>query len=545
MQTTDPRAAPFTAKTPSWTATTSNTNTSRPTSSENRELRYSKIRKGSGDLRQRRKGPQFFWTGRTAGIWPLCAPLPLNSTGVPIARVVKEITLTGNGSRMLRTIEVIKDADAQNPELVYLASDAVLDPLSTPMLARLRKQMEKRYQFGQPRFLCAKCEMPVHVSLVGSSTPQSRDGREAFFAHYPDGEFCEWRSSSLISTGFEEDNPRRGFEGITHYNLTTTLVRILKVDHEFNDVRLRPVISRLGGWRRPDVSANFGGQIIVFDFQINNTGLPEIVAREKFYSTHGIRHVWLLDGNNCQEFSRQPSQDIFWNNKCQALALDDESVKITFDQKKLHLSVWIVVPKLDKYGLAAKWEKKIVPREFIDWVPPEGGQIFRYPSFEIAAEGLVKSRFQASRLRLIKSLKGSDRGAEKQAATAWNEIASTVGAPLWNIARDDEAFRAFGVLASVAAAKKMDASRYPEDQLTAMFNNFLEHNRYRGWTAAFEQIASSYGHEDLLLRESTQRKIARNLGEHHFDFRLKYRAMLDIVFPRSALSRLIGVPSGT
>ncbi len=406
--------------------------------------------------------------------------------------------------------------------------------------------MEERYQLGHPRFLCARCEMPIHVSLSGSVRPNSRDGRDGFFAHYPDGEeFCEWRARSSSFIDIEAESSRRRSESSVHRKLTSTLVRILNVDPEFSDVRLRPVISRLGDWRRPDVSAVFRSQLTGFDFQINNTRIPEIVAREKFYSTHDIRHVWLFDGNSCQELSKQPSQDILWNSKYQILALDDEVSRITIAQQRLHLSVWMVVPKLNRYGLYASWERRIVAREFIDWNPPEGGQRFHFPSFEDAADQLVKDRFRASIARLVRALGRSDRSAKLDAGIAWNQIASAIESPLWKTAQVDDVFCAFGVLASAATGKKMDASRYREDQLTAIFNNFLEHNRYRGWTAALKQVATSYGHEDLLRRHSTQRKIVRNLGEDHPDFRLKYRAMLDIVFPKSALSRLSGVRSDT
>ena len=98
-----------------------------------------------------------------------------------------------------------------------------------------------------------------------------------------------------------------------------------------------------------------------------------------------------------------------------------------------------------------------------------------------------------------------------------------------------------GQLSMMSCCKKMGSSRYASNHLPAMFNNFLE--RYRGWTSALLEVARAYNQEQLLSRESTTKKIQRNLDEHHPDFRLQYRAMLDVVFPKSALSRLSGSPS--
>ena len=445
---------------------------------------------------------------------------------------------------MVRSIEVVKDLDAQNPEFVFLSSDSLLDPLSSPKLSKFRRQLELRYQRGQPRLRCAKCEMPIHVSVAGATAPESRDGRDAYFAHYPDTDhLCEWRTRNSSSGSLEEEESHGTLESPIHRDLTKTFVRMLSEDLAFDCVQLRPVISKSNGWRRPDVSTVLGGQLTAFDFQINNTRLPDMLAREGFYLTHGIRYLWLSGGSSPHELARQPSQDIYWNNECQILAIDDEVSRITIARKLLHLSVWIVVPELNENGLCAKWKRTIQPRTNIDWDSPLGGQRLEQPSFETAADRLVKDQFKIPILALLGALNRSDSSAEKDAGSAWNEIASAVGSPRWDTARLDEAFRAFGILASAAAGKKMDASRYPENQLTAMFNNFLEHDRYRGWTAALEQIAASYNHDELLSRDSTRRKISRNLGESHPDFRLKYRAMLDIVFPRSALSRLSGPPS--
>ena len=55
--------------------------------------------------------------------------------------------------------------------------------------------------------------------------------------------------------------------------------------------------------------------------------------------------------------------------------------------------------------------------------------------------------------------------------------------------------------------------------------------------------SEAYKHQDLLGVASTQKKIARNLGEDHPDLMRHYAAMLDVIFPKSARSRLTGPPT--
>ena len=441
---------------------------------------------------------------------------------------------------MIRRIEVVEDQNAQNPKFFFRSADSLLDPLSAPNLAKFRKDIQSRYQSGKPLLTCARCKQPVHVSLEGSRPSDERDGRDAFFAHYPDAaQLCEWHTRARNLDAIDGEHLDKASEGPLHRWLTETLKCMLTYDPEFHDVQLRPVISRPPNWRRPDVVAEFQGRLTVFDFQLGTTGLSVIVEREQFYATHGIRYAWVTADNDHWRLAQQSLQDIYWNNENQIFAIDQNVARMTRINRMLYLNVWIVVPKLNKSGLDAVWERRLAPRTSIDWNTSSGRPRFPTPTFEIAADKLVKDRFRRPTAQLLKALRQSNGGAD--AGNAWDEIASKIGADPWNIAEADEAFKAFGVLASAAAGKKMDSSRYASHHLPAMFNNFLE--RYRGWTAALLEVARAYNQEQLLSRESTTKKIQRNLDEHHPDFRLQYRAMLDVVFPKSALSRLSGSPS--
>lgn len=441
---------------------------------------------------------------------------------------------------MIRRIAVVEDHNARDLEFFFRSADSLLDPLSAPKLAKFRKDIQSRYQSGKPLLTCAMCKQPVHVSLEGSRPSDKRDGRDAFFAHYPDAaQLCEWRTRTRNLDRIDGEHFEKASESPLHRWLTETLKCMLTDDPEFHDVQLRPVISRPPNWRRPDVVAKFQGRLTAFDFQLGTTALSVVVEREQFYKTHGIRYVWVTSSNDRRRLAQQSLQDIYWNNENQIFAIDKNVARLTRIQRMLYLNVWIVVPELNESGLGAVWKRRVIPRTSINWDTPSGRPGFMTPTFEIAADKLVKDLFRRPRAQLLEALRQPN--GESDAGKAWDEIASRIGADPWNIAEADKVFKAFGVLASAAAGKKMDSSRYASDHLPAMFNNFLE--RYRGWTLALLEVARAYNHEQLLSRETTMKKIQRNLGEHHPDFRQQYRAMLDVVFPKSVLSRLSGSPS--
>ena len=80
--------------------------------------------------------------------------------------------------QMVRSIEVVKDHDALQPEQRFCAAASLLNSLSAPQLSKFRYEIRIRYKDGNPRLLCAKCSKPVYVSLSGAGNPDQRDGRE-------------------------------------------------------------------------------------------------------------------------------------------------------------------------------------------------------------------------------------------------------------------------------------------------------------------------------------------------------------------------------
>ncbi len=444
--------------------------------------------------------------------------------------------------QMVRSIEVVKDHDALQPEQRFCAAASLLNLLSAPQLSKFRYEVRIRYKDGNPRLLCAKCSKPVYVSLSGAGNPDQRDGRNAFFAHHAGtADECEWGTRGENPQDIDRLKYGGAHEGVQHQRLKTMLASMLEVDAAFSSIMVEQVISRPPHWRKPDVMASFLDGLIAFDLQLATTQLPAIVGREAFYETNDLRYMWVTSTDDPARLALQAFQDIYWNNAAQIFMVDAHAEATTLLLRELHLWVMSVAPRLDNNGLRSVWERRLVARSAIDWGTVSRRPRFSSANFDVAFHNLVTKRFANPKQRLIKAIGQKEHVGE--AECAWDEIAGAVGAPRWAESDTDIIFKAIGVLASAAAGKKMDASRYAPKAMRAMFNQFLETYSCRGWTATLQQVATAHGNAELLSAASTQAKIARNLNGDHPDLQRRYAAMLDIIFPKTVLSRLGGPPS--
>ena len=444
--------------------------------------------------------------------------------------------IVGGRRPMVRSIVAVIDNDNPTPDSVYPTSASLLDPLSAPRLAEFRKEIRERFSIGYPRILCAGCRQPVYVSLEGSGVTQNRDGKDAFFAHHAGTAIqCEWGTTSQRLATIDRNRFNGATEGPQHIRLKNMLARILHEDQHFQDVRVESVIMRCNEWRKPDVSAVFENKRVAFELQLSTTHLPVLVDRENFYKKNNMRLMWLTSASkDNMDLSRQVFQDIYWNNQEQIFAVDEQALEQTKISGVLHLWNLRIVPELNSKGLAPKWRKTLVSRNQIDWNTSSGHPVVHEKEYGEKARELVLERFRDPLAKFIDELgKGRENG-HLFAGKAWNEIASQINAIKWNEAEFDGAFGAFGVLASVAAGKKLDSSRYGKDKLVDIINNFLEQNSSRKWTNILQQIARAYDHNDLISRASTQKKIDRNRRENQPDLQRKYKPMLEIIFSRAA-----------
>lgn len=442
-----------------------------------------------------------------------------------------------------RSIDVLIDEDATEDDVKYRSAASLLNHLYPGDLVDFRSEVRQRYNDGRPRFRCFKCNAPVYVSAGTHSSPD-RDGRHAFFAHHKGySEDCEWGDYGQVPDDINREKFQGAQEGQLHFKLKKVLAEILTLDPDFADVRTEAVIVREQGYRKPDVSARMSGQQFAFDLQLATTQLPTILDREGFYRSNDISYMWLTSVSDTHRLRFQAFQDIFWRNHAQIFGVDEEALAETKRRSTLHLWNLSIHPVLDNRQLEFVWKKTLVAKDEIQWRPKGLKPVCSQLGFEEALDQMVKFHFGDSRKRLINAVKDPDRDDDDDdIGIFWNTLAKQVDGIPYQAARHDHVRRAIGVLASAASGSKRDYTNFLPDQLPALFNQFLEERSYRGWTSALVAVADAYGHQALLGTPSTVKKITRNLGENHEDKFKKHKSVMDVLFPKQALSKLTEIP---
>jgi hypothetical protein len=120
-------------------------------------------------------------------------------------------------------------------------------------------------------------------------------------------------------------------ESRAHFELKHYLAEQLKKDKRFTDIEIEEVIKASGWsrkWKKPDISALFNERKVVFEIQLSTTFLDVIVSREVFYQEEKIPIFWIFKDLN-PEISRATEKDVFFNNKSNALSIDDFSKELS------------------------------------------------------------------------------------------------------------------------------------------------------------------------------------------------------------------------
>lgn len=194
------------------------------------------------------------------------------------------------------------------------------------LVFQLRSKVEERIQREKPLYVCNLCGQPV---VVRALRPRSSISHSFYFKHLPSSRDCPIKTDS----NFTKDEIRclkynGAKESQEHYELKHYLAEQLTKDKRFTDIKVEQTVNGTGGWSRkwkkPDVSASFEGRRVVFEIQLSTTFLDVIVGREVFYQHEGVSIFWIFK-NLQPKFSRATEKDVFFNNKSNALSIDNKS----------------------------------------------------------------------------------------------------------------------------------------------------------------------------------------------------------------------------
>lgn len=252
--------------------------------------------------------------------------------------------------------------DLRNDGVVLNVSN-LLDGLSAPAFADLRRAVADGQSTGDIPFACAQCGEPVYLTSGKGATG---DGRTGFFRHYANNNVeCCWRSGTHVrSQGAVQFGGMQ--EGSEHKALKASLVSVLLADIEVTHLEVEQRVTVGTHWRQPDVLATIDGQRVAFEIQLARLPLTTMVERGKFYRESGIHMVWVTSAANVLDLTAQTFRDICYLTGGRIFVVDADCVGLSrstasFQLKELSLEPVVRAP----YSLFNRWKTDYVGREVV------------------------------------------------------------------------------------------------------------------------------------------------------------------------------------
>lgn len=117
-------------------------------------------------------------------------------------------------------------------------------------------------------------------------------------------------------------------------------------------------------WKRPDVICQRGSWKIVFEVQISNTWLSDIVERDLFYANNHTVIIWVFNSfDSCEPDHDTTKADIFYNNpEVNLFVLDEEAMEVSKTTHTLTLNAHFRVPEINyqTQTISNRWNKQLV-----------------------------------------------------------------------------------------------------------------------------------------------------------------------------------------
>lgn len=231
-----------------------------------------------------------------------------------------------------RTIIDLLNLDTEKAESALV----LISPYDDEPNFKLRRLIEERIQADNPLYACNSCGQ----SVVFRCHRLQHNGKHAFyFKHLSSSGDCPIKTGSTLTKDEIRCMKYNGAkESRTHFEIKNYLADQLRKDDRFTKVEVEPVIKGTGSWskewKKPDVSALFNGKPVVFEIQLSTTFLDVIVSREVFYLNKGMPIFWIFNNLN-PESARATEKDVFFNNKSNALSINEKSKELSLNDGRL------------------------------------------------------------------------------------------------------------------------------------------------------------------------------------------------------------------
>lgn len=242
-----------------------------------------------------------------------------------------------------------------------------------------RRKLEVAAQRNEKTLVCAICHQPLKIKGDRNGTISIH------FAHLHDSGNCP------IKTGIKytkEEIERMKYNGVkespAHIKFKNAIADLISKDSRFSNIKVDKTFKSEGlskEWKKPDVSAEFNTDRLVFEVQLSTTFLSVIVQREIFYRENRTYIMWLFSEFTTNiEAQKFTEKDIIYSNNNNAFVINDETIELSEEAGKFLFICYYQKPIVTEHGsIILVWKRKLISIDDIK-LDAESYKVFYYDS---------------------------------------------------------------------------------------------------------------------------------------------------------------------
>lgn len=300
------------------------------------------------------------------------------------------------------------------------------------VIHQLRYSLRK----NQKSYGCPFCKTPV-ILRKGRALKSGERGGD-YFAHRKRKEgvkchLCDQHGMTDQEVRLQQYNYAKETE--EHIRLKTLIYETLRQDPHAQDVKMERIKRGTitpSRWKRPDVQCTYKGTEIVFEVQISNTWLSDIVERDTFYQRNNTFIMWVFNTfNSARPNDDVTRADIFYNNpNINLFVLDETAQEETIRSGRLNLTCYYKEPRIDHANelIQEFWTDNLIDLDGLSYDSSTYKPYFFNYSFKKAeAESKLEDLRQRKRTERIQE---QQRLRDKNAAKAAEPNTTTYSIPI-------------------------------------------------------------------------------------------------------------------
>jgi competence CoiA-like predicted nuclease len=218
-----------------------------------------------------------------------------------------------------------------------------------------RNELQKAIKgIREPLFGCYFCGQNIKINGGGQTK------KVLHFAHRKDNSYCKLKTDTeLTKLEINRVKYNGAKESPLHFETKHLIKQFITFNNDFSNIKDEVVVKSNTNyleWKRPDISAIYKNDKVVFEIQLSTTFLSVIVDREHFYKENQTYILWVFKNFEVDEFKQRfTEKDVFYSNNRNAFVLDNEAINLSQKNNDLYLLCYYQKPKIENLKIDYDW----------------------------------------------------------------------------------------------------------------------------------------------------------------------------------------------